>query len=293
MTFTAVRVQEWLERTLPLALRFWDEAGASDVIDGLLVTARPAGQPLARRIDAQPNRSGAYLLADLPGLRALEFSAGDANDFAASPAPAFRIEVSDPQQRFLPFAFDASAARGFLPLPCAAPGSPVRAAFTRGIPLFSAPSRQIADPLATVHAQLVEAETGRAAAWALLAAEIDGVEVGLGLADNEGRVTLHFAYPAPLPQPVSSPPAPAERFVWALEFRAYYVPRPVGAIAPTRADLCAVLAQLAHPRRVLDLQSPPQSLAAQQLDYRRVLVLRSADPAPGGAVSSHVFIETA
>ncbi|WP_028079970.1 hypothetical protein [Solimonas soli] len=293
MSFTTVRVQEWLERTLPLALRFRDAATANDLIDGLVVGACPVARPNARRLYAQANRSGTYLLSDLPGLRALEYGAGDAADFAASPAPSFRIEVTDPLGRFLPVSFAAGAARGLLPLPCAVPGSPPREAFTHGIPLFSTPARQLAEPLACVHAELVEAPTGRAAAWALLAAEIDGTEAGLGLADREGRVTLFFAYPSPQPPPVTSPPAPAERFVWNVTFRAYYLPRPPDTPAPARPDLCALLAQLDHPRRVLDLQSPPQDLLPQRLDYGRPLVLRSTDPAAGGAVSSHLFIETA
>ena len=197
-----------------------------------------------------------------------------------------------PQQRYLPFAFEASPARGILKLPCAL-SSPARPQFERGLPLFSSPSRDLSIPAAVVYAQLAEIGTGRAASWALLAAEIDGQEVGLGLADAEGRVAIFFPYPQPPHLAVTSPPTPAERFVWQVSVRAYYLPRAVGTAAPARADLCEVLAQLDHPRRVLDLQSPPQELLPQRLDYRLPLTLRSADPAPGGAVSSLLFIEIA
>ena len=293
MSFSSVRVLDTVHRTLPLALRFWDEAAGALRIDGLAIEAFPVSTPGARRVSAHANAGGYYLVSGLPGLRELEYGPGDDADFAASPSPVFRVEVSDPQARYLPFAFDATATRGVLPLPCALAGSPLRAQLEKGLPLFSAPARQLAEPLATVYAQLVESGSGRAAAWALLAAEIDGVEVGLGLADEEGRVALFFAYPQPPHQAITSPPTPAERFVWQVSFRAYYLPRPAGTAAPSRPDLCAVLAQLEHPRRVLDLQSPPQALLPQRLDYRRPLVLRSADPAPGGAVASHLFIETA
>src|SRR5262249_39340010 len=68
--YTAI---ERLTLVAPLGLRFWDEVSGRAVGDGLLVTVYPETQP-ARRVPALSNRSGIYVLHQLPGVR--EFTNG-------------------------------------------------------------------------------------------------------------------------------------------------------------------------------------------------------------------------
>jgi len=293
-------VLERLSRPAPLGLVFQDMATGAWVGDHLDVTVHDHRTPHARRTLA-PNRSGVWS-GRLPGISDADLRT---EDWSGLVRP-FRVEVRDPLGRFLPLAFDADLpARGLYdwagwsalpaspPAPLLDDGSPI-GVMTGRIPLFSAPARRIAPPIVEVRAQLADLATGGPAAWALVAARIDGVTRGLGLADGEGRAVLFFPWPArPRPSLFTSPPAMAD-FRWDLTLDAFYEP-PVGGsppgdgAPPALPDLADILAQLDRPMTPLaSTLSPLEPLGAQPLTYGRPLTLRTAETAEGP--SSSLFL---
>jgi hypothetical protein len=296
----AVRVLERVVRQAPFGMRLWDPATASQQVPGLQVDLSPHARP-GQRVRAFVNPSGVYCAQGLPGLTAFEHADADTPADWTAALRGFRVEVLDPAGRFLPLAFDAdlphqglldpsligSPLPGPFPLPESPPASPP-AALPR-VTLFSAPSRPVPSALAAVRAQLWETPAGRPAAGCLLAATIDGVTRGLGLADREGRVLVLFPYPARPRPTLTSPPSPKNDFSWTLTLTAYYRPRPAGVPAPAIPELADLQAQLASPRMLLDALSPPQPLPPLPLEYAVPLTVRTR----GAPVeeSSYLFVD--
>jgi hypothetical protein len=295
---TSVHVWERVTRHAALGLRFWDPAEATSAVDGLMVEVYPRSNPRSRS-RARPNRSGVYVAHAVPGLHDYEFGFGDA--LAGSPPrPPYRVEVRDPWGRFLPIAFDADLpARGLFTLAVpwlspprgldllAAQGSPAPA--IEGIPLFSAPTRPVPDPLAVVYAQLMEdasPPSGRPAAACLLGVSIDGVLCGLGLADREGRVAVIFPYPEPPRRSLASPPVARDDFAWEVELTAFWSPRSPAREPSEIADLADVLGSLGAPRAVI--VSRVSASMPLSLTYRQPLTARTAGGA--GADASYLFV---
>lgn len=292
---SAVRVLEQLACNAALGLRFWDAAQATSSIDGLKVEVFPRLNPGARTV-ARVNRSGVYVVHALPGLRDFESSRQPPEQLWATATRAYRVEVSDPAGRFLPIAFDADLpVRGLFtwrapwlspPQPVVLPGdatSPPQLLLER-IPLFSAPSRPVPEPLAAVYAQVLEHGTERAAAWALLAISIDGNPRGLGLADEKGRVAVLFPYPEPPRRSLASPPEPRNDFTWQIALQAFWSPQSPPRAPANSADLAEVFASLSAPRDVLEsFVSPTPPL---RLTYRQALTVRTA----GAPVANASFL---
>jgi hypothetical protein len=283
---SAGTVLERVTRTAALGIRFWDGAASTAVISGLVVELYARTRPHTRTY-AVMNRSGVYVAHALPGLRDFEFSdAGHAALWATATQP-FRVEVRDPFGRFLPFAFDADLpARGLFtwhapwlspPQPLVLPddaGSPPQLLLER-VPLFSAPTRPVPDPLAVVRAELRMVGTTLPAAWTLLGVSVDGRAHGLGLSDRHGRVAVIFAYPEPPRMSLSSPPEARSDFTWELELTAF-VPPLVSPprVPPTLVDLADVFALLDVPGSVLLSANSPAS--PLRLAYRQELTVRTA-----------------
>ncbi|MEH6413448.1 hypothetical protein [Pseudomonas sp. CGJS7] len=299
---------EVLQRNAALGLRFWDVAAATTAIDGLVVEIYPRSDPFARK-RALPNPSGIYVAHRLPLLAAFEFDdsqpAGQPWIDAASGSPpllrGYRIEVSDPQGRYLPIAFDAELpVRGLFDwlAPWISPpqallwpgdaGSPPQWLIQR-IPLFSAPRRAPPSPLAVLYAQMRETGSNRVAAWSLLAVSIAGQRRGIGLADREGRVAVMFPYPEPPRAPLASPPAERADFAWSVELEAYWSPLSPPPEPPLVPDLAQVLMQLSTPCTVLDSLSSPAP--RRRLDYRRAMTARTEGQ--GAADASWLLLSTA
>ena len=307
-------VMERLTRNAPLGIRFWDPVEQTSAIDGLKVEVFRAQNP-ATRVRAYPNPSGVYVAHTLPafvgsgspagpGLRDFETSGLAPETLWTIETRPYRIEVTDPRGRFLPFAFDADLpARGLLtwlapwlspPAPVTMPGeegSPP-ALMERRIPLFSAPSRPLPDPLAVVYAQLREDGGGSPAswtpaAWTPLSVSIDGVIRGLGLSDREGRVAVFFPYPEPPRMTLGSPPEARNDFTWEVELTAYGAPASPRRAVPPRAELAEILAALDWPRAVAGgpLVSPGAPL---RLAYRQPLIART--PGATGEEASYLSI---
>jgi hypothetical protein len=287
---TGRRVIEHLTRNAALGIRFWDVAEGTSAVDGLQVEVFSRANPRARS-PALPNRSGVYVAHHVPGVRDFEFN-NPGSDVLSPPAfHPYRVEVKDRAGRFLPMVFDADLpARGLftwgapwlsppgMPALPGDPGSPPQL-WRERVPLFSAPTRPVPDPLGVVHAQLREQGTRRELAWALLAVAIDGRTCGLGLANEHGQVAVMFPYPEPPGRRLASPPELREDYDWQVELTAF-VPHPSSPPGPVPevADLAEVLAALDHPRAVVEsLHSPAMPL---RLAYRQALTVRTAG-APG------------
>ena len=285
---------ERVQRNAPLGLRFWDLAAGTAVAEGLQVDVFARRNPQAG-VRAFSNRSGIYCAIGLPGLRDFEFSSADDDASWLAALRPYRVEVRDPLGRFLPFAFDADApVRGLFaglppltatpyPLPWLAGSMSPPPALMTGIPLFSAPSRPVPEPLAQVRAQLFESGAGRLSAWSLLAAHVDGRLAGVGMADDQGRVALLFPYPQrPRPMLLTSPPPARNDFRWSIEFSAHCVPRAAATAAPELPSIDQLLAQLATPRTLLAATLPAaRPLGPQLLEYRVPLTCAPTSARPG------------
>jgi hypothetical protein len=273
-----------------------DIATGAAVTDGLAIDITP--RPTGRSVRASVSSGGIWWARDLPGLR--RYETGEADDINARRAARrpFRITIDDPAGRYLAVAFNADLPTDDLFVVIKSSSSPSLSLWptspplpgTVGVPLFSAPSRAVPGTLGVVRAELREAGTERPAAWALLAANVDGIPRGIGLADTEGRVLVLFPYPALSQRAAASPPVPTA-FRWIVELTAYYTPRPSGAPTPDLPDLSDLLLQLAAPRRPLaSVGSPTLALGPLQLDDRVPLVVRSGLAPP---LSPYLYIETA
>jgi hypothetical protein len=296
---TAFHVIERVARHAALGVRFWDAAESTSAIDGLDVVVISRANRNARTT-ARVNGSGVYVAHGVPGLRSFEFSDADPAALWATATRPYRVEVRDPFGRFLPIGFDADLpTRGLFtwngpwlspPQPIVLPGepgSPPQLLLER-VPLFSAPSRPVPDPLAAVRAQLREFGTQRDAAWSLLAVSIDGATRGLGLADEHGRVAVLFPYPEPPRLSLSSPPEARNDFTWEVELTAFWSPTSPPTAAPPIADLADVFAALATPRDVIEsISSPALPL---RLTYRQALTVRTAGAV--GTDASFLFLST-
>lgn len=288
-----VRIIDQVVRHAPLGLSLWDLARATNQVPGLEVdVGRADGR--GGKIRAAVNRSGLYCARGLPGLSGFEFDAD-----RTSALRRYRIEVRDPQGRFLPFAFDADLPasdvyRHFLNLtspPSALPGSLASppGMVIAGVPLFSAPSRALSEPLAVIRAELRELASGKPAAWCLLAASIDATVRGIGLADAKGRVAIMFPYPERSRPSLSSPPPAVNDFRWNVELEVHYLPE---AEVPEVADLGHVVAQTGASRPLYGaIQSPPQPLPPLLLEYQVPLTARSTEG--DGGPSSYLYVGTA
>lgn len=294
----SVRVLERLARNAALGLRFLDIANGSTVIEGLKVELFLRANPHARTA-ALPNPSGVYVAHKVPGLRDFEFQdVVNAADLWPAAVKPYRVEVSDPYGRYLPIAFDADLpARGIFTwlAPWLSPPQPVAHPVTPGsppqlmlehVPLFSAPSRPLPDPLAVLYAELREQASGAEAAWFALGVSIDGAARGLGLADERGRVAVMFPYPEPPRMSLASPPEARNDFTWEVALTAYGLgpspPRPPGVFA----ELADVLAALATPRNVVESNASPS--LPLRLTYRQALIARTAGTV--GADASFLFV---
>jgi hypothetical protein len=289
-----VRILERITRPAPFGIMFWDFATGAPVGDGLDATLTLVSRP-ALTTSLIPNRNGVWVAARLPGRTDAELSATP--DWSTLRRP-YRIEVADRARRFLPLRLEADLPTGGLfdwPEWGSVPPEPLRPlsdqlspphVSPKRIPLFSAPERRVAAPLAEIRCELLDAATGRPAAWALVTASHGGVVRGLGLADAMGRTTLFFPYPDRERPSLSSPPAITD-FRWPLDFAAYYDPPP--GPAPDVPDLAAIAAQLDHPCDLFESTlSPPELLGPQLLSFGRPLLLRTGNT-PDGPSSSLIL----
>jgi hypothetical protein len=268
VTLTVTRVLDTVTRTALLGVRFWDRVTGRVVFDGLDVVETTSGARLV------PNRSGVFVLHELPGLRASEFGAGDDAFWASPPAGStIGFTLVDTLRQFLPFSFTVDVPlRGLFAEDCGLlpAASPPGLGF---VPLFSAPARSVPAGIAAVRADLWDVDADAPAAWAVLEVSAGGT-VYRGVADTRGSVVVPFPYPEP-PWHGSSPPPGSKSLSqqqWPLDVTVRYSP-PTSPPFSDVPDLCAVLTQA--PGTLLDPDSPQTALGSQSLTFGSELVLRS------------------
>ncbi len=223
----AVRLIESLSTFSPLGIRFWDPVQDRQIRDGLQVTAWPAGRPHAVR-QASRTFGDVYGFGPLPGLRAVEYGFQSAAA-ASPPAPhPFVVRIEDTAGRFLSAAFAVD-----LPLSYAgvylsgATGSPVQAT-PRGLHLYSTATRPLPPGAAAVRGELRNAQTGEAAAHALIEVRTESGDSWYGVADRNGQFVVVMPYPVLRDgfggSPASAGHLPLMQQVWHLTLGVRYQP---------------------------------------------------------------------
>lgn len=288
------RVIESLAITEPLGVQFHDAVTDRIVSDGLVVTGYPLSQP-RKRISAVAGRSGVFSFAKLPGLREFENGHGNEtfwNSPVAQPRLRWVVEVVDAERRFLPFRFEVAIPHRRVYMgDDLSVGSPPE---VRGVPLFSSPSRAVPSSRAVLRAELRKwpppaEKPKKAAAWAVLEARFGGSLLARGVADEEGRVTLIFAWPE-LPHALSggsgSPPhgSALRQQAWTIQLRAFYqsltAQSPLPDVVPALLDLGDVLAQ--SPEAILWTSTAADTpLTDAQLHFGEELIVSSFDQENG------------
>jgi hypothetical protein len=291
MMAPAHRVVEQVTRVAPFGLGLWDPAVGRLVAEGIAVRVfRLAGARIVDPVPAIATRAGVFVPHALFGADGFVERTGP-----TSPPETFLIEVRDTLDRYTSFVMQAGeiGPRGFvlppchvdLELPAPAASSPPPASIY--VPLFGTPARLVPAGMASVRAALVDASTGRPAAYAVLEVRESGALLARAIADARGEVSAAFAYPelsAPLP---SSPPRPAPKALrladqqWTLDIAVRYG----GTVRlfasdpaqPPLPDLCDVVQQ---PLATVTTVSPPLALGEAVLHYGEELVL-GADPDAG------------
>jgi hypothetical protein len=209
-----VMVLEQITRVGPLGVRFWDVAAMSPAGAGIKVVGYPDAFP-ELRFEAGMNHTGVYFFYNLPGMRDVENGDGDEEFWTNHPPKIpYTVEVSDPQQRYLPYQFSVlMPSHGLFGL-VDSPLSGMLTPDATWLPVFSAPSRVMPGPTGVVHALLKDATLSSPleppdnlppAAWALVTAQASGVPLMTGLADDRGAVSLSIPYPEPRNSPFASP----------------------------------------------------------------------------------------
>jgi hypothetical protein len=275
-----VQILEEITLVAPFGVRFWDVSAMAPAQGGLTVVAYPDAFP-GLRSNALENRSGVYSFSGLPGLRRVENGKGDDAFWAANPPTIpYTVEVTDFQDRYLPFLFSTlfpvRGIFGFL-------SSPVSTTFTPDstwLPVFSTPSRALSGPSGVIRAQLQDDQSAGPAAWALLTAQPPGGPAVTGLADDRGMVTLTLSYPEPPSVALGSPMGPGTLRLtdqsWLINVTAFYTP---GIGTQGLPDLEAILQQKAAS---IWRDTNHSALSGSfTLQYGNDLVLRSLDSASG------------
>ncbi|MBV8519275.1 MAG: hypothetical protein JO197_17910 [Acidobacteria bacterium] len=268
-----VIVLERVPMLTPLAVRFRDEATREYASSSLLVQAYPEGLP-ELRTSGLANPSGIFVFRDLPWMRDVEHGDGDDAFWATQTTRTFIVEVRDLGGLYLPCWFSVEVPhRGVFGIDYAT--SPPAAPF---VPLFSAPTRNAPDGMGVLRAELIDAETGEPAAWALVEAKAGEQRLVTGMADAQGRVMLPLFYPKPVitlgsPGSVNTP---LTQQTWAVDFTVRYRRRtPV----PALPDLVDVLTQ--PPATAWEETSPLTPWTQTTLQFGREL--RLSTHAGGGA----------
>jgi hypothetical protein len=227
-----------------------------------------------------------YFFHGLPGMRRFENGIGDEDFWAANPPIIpFTVEVSDPQDRYLPYQFSV-----LLPVQglYGVAESPLSLSLTPDatwLPVFSTPSRALPGPSAVVRAQLVDDSAKAPAAWALMTAQVPGSLLMTALADDRGVVSLTLPYPEPRNSPFASPLGAGSLKLsdqtWPLTVSIFYRPPLSSPVAgdTVLTDLKTILGQSAATAWRDTAHSGPAS--SFTLQFGKDLVLRSLDSGTG------------
>jgi len=207
----------------PLGIRFWDLTQNLPIDDGLAVYLRLANSN-APPLPAALTRSGVYAFFGLPGLWAAEHP-GPAG-YGSPRTFRYIVTVQDLLGRYLPtvlcYALDQTGT-------VLVNGSPDTTPGARVAPLFSSVSRPVPPGVGAIRADLTDRDTGQAAGWAVIRAQITGqTETWTGIADLAGRVLVLVPYPVIQALQLGSPPGTGQGNIssqtWQVTIDAQYSP---------------------------------------------------------------------
>ncbi len=300
----------------PLGLKFRDATDLSLVTDQLMVRVADKKQPLQKReLEVVP--SGYWTTSRLAGF----------GGWPSDRERIYAVEIEDKARRFLPTRFDITIDK--TPDAPPEPKKPstvgelnrwidwsslnaprTKTLFPAGakagyqpdyIPLFPTSSRAAPGPRAEVRGHLLVAEgaTTRPANWAAITVSIDGIVVGLGIADAKGAVVAAFPYPQ-FPSPVADQAVKGRASVtWSVTVEVFWAD-----LAGEQPDLSAVLGQLASPAMkplkalLAEIPADPVPvLGPQVLTLGQPLILRTfekekADPGKELVPLSSLYLKT-
>jgi len=278
-----VQVLEEVTRVAPLGLRFWDVAMQSPAETGLTVSAYPDAYP-ELITPASANASGIYSFSDLPGLRRAGNGAGDDSYWSANPPTVpYTVEVSDPQNRYLPFQLAVLLPwRGLYGLE-GSPPLPIPVPDGGWLPIFPTAARPAGGVTGMIRGTLQD-PSGAEAAWAVVTAQATGGAPVTGVADDRGVISVPIPYPELQTTLAGSPLGPTllplSLQSWPLTVRVYYEPFSIPTGSP---DLKDVLSQ--SEASVWRDTSMSARATAFNLDYGTDLILRSVDAVSGRQLS--------
>jgi hypothetical protein len=304
-----MRIIETVQRVTPLGVAFHDLLTDAAITDGLVVSARPSVRT-GRFRQAYTSPRGIHHLADIPGLRELEFPRPRPGeraevdlDVAALPSgPTVDVDVlvEDRLRRFLPTVLQLLAPRAGIAtaLDALAGCSTLAWSIPDEMPMFlmSSPQRSIPPTTAVVRACLRHHTTLEPAAHAMLVIDTPAGR-NLGVADSSGDAVVAFAYPQFTGMAVTSPPegshgVPTADQQWPVEVGVRWEPDalsyPAGVPIPR---VHSVFCQ--RPGAVHALDAGPATAAVSfDLRYTTPLVLSTggiSDPSR----ASYLFVEPA
>jgi len=249
--FQLLERQSWIA---PMGVKFWDVSTGGHVSSGLRVTAYPGAHRL-QATQALPNRSGAYVLHRAWGMRQFELGVRSGPfPETVPPRQRFTIVVNDEERRFLPVRFEAELPTvGLFRWPITRERTPLDPP-DGSVPLYASTLRTAPAGMAVLRAELHEAvneivngkHVTRPASWTMLEARFNGHLLGRGIADEQGRIALIFAYPPPQ-DPLSSGGGsplgsgttriPLLKQQWAIQLQAFYQPTVLlSPVEPRRDD---------------------------------------------------------
>lgn len=293
-----IRVLERDRTFTPLGIRFWDAALDVPVAETLAVHAWPAGTAHAP-VRAVRSPGGVYAFHALPGQRAAERPADDeAHPETAGVPREYAIAVDDASGRYQPAAFSVTLPLGyrgeFLSAAATSPPQPGGRAY-----LFPAATRPVPPGLAAIRADLVDADTGAPAAWAVLVATVEGV-TRTAVADENGRALVLVPFPTPERLLQASPPVGPQTAAWPVTLAVRWEPAALRFPFPARDGLNPAWAARPSLKSILDEQraalvwtdegQAPAAEWTETLVHGQELVLRTT--LAGGAAAPTVWIST-
>lgn len=221
---------EWVRKSSPLGIRFWDPTFDQQIKGGLKVSAYRQFEPQIRTI-ATPSSSGIYVFHHLPGLRSFENRTEPWDRSAPLATEVYVVHVADTNGRFLPVAFMVDA-----PFPGVYPTGTATASppGAIGFELFSSAARTPSTNMAQVYCELWDHLQNQPAAHAIVNIRYSDGQIYNGLSDKDGKVSLLLPYP-PIDAPIIVSPAvgsmvPLQNQSWTVELRIQYQPSAVQSI---------------------------------------------------------------
>lgn len=245
ISISTARTLESAPRTPPLRLRFWDTVCERFVNDGLLVTAAAVDTPGLPRI-ALPHLTEGFGFRTLPGAHR-HADLGTADDPSWSDNPLHRpflIRVSDPQERYLPMSFRATAPHTdwFNPPSLLRFGNLPHGAY----PLFLNPDWPLPPAFVSLTGRVWDAEVDAPASWAWVQLRLrigTSTAIVRGLANSQGRFRVAVPRNPSPNSPTPLDPHPDLHTIpdrWTLQLSVHYQRLSTTSHPPT---LCEILAQ--------------------------------------------------